>query len=131
MRKATNGIIVECTPSADQTTKNGYAVSMVSGAAKVVSSSGEQAVAYGVIYDGGDTTGTSSIAPFGSGQIVPVKVASGSSDVSEGDFGTLGTDGTFSKDAGSGSRVRCVRFTEAGVAGDKVGALLLDLQSLS
>lgn len=131
MRKLILGMLLSATPNEDQTEKNGYAISISAAKAKIVSSAGEQAVAFGVIYDGATTDGQSSIAPFGSGQIVPVKLASGSADVAAGDYGTLGTDGTFTKDAGTGSRVRCVRFTESGSAGETVGALLLDLQALS
>lgn len=131
MREQTPVVLVPVTPNEDHTSKKGYAVSMVSGAGKIVSSSGERAVAYGVIANGAETTGLSGIALFGAGNVVPVKLASNATSVSEGDYGVMNTDGTFDKDSGSGARIRCVRFTEDGVASETVGALLLDLQSLS
>jgi hypothetical protein len=131
MREMLNGILLPIPASADHTDKNGYAISVVSGEAKIVSSAGEQAVALGVIYQGESVGGDSSIAPFGSGQVVPVQLKSDSAAVVAGNYGILNTDGTFTKDPGTGSRVRAVRFTEDISPGERGGALLLDLQSLS
>lgn len=131
MHKQAAPIAVPVTPNEDQRTKDGYAISMVSGAGKIISSSDERAVAYGVIVSGENTDGQSAIVPFGSGQIVPVKLGASATSPSEGDHGVMNTDGTFDKDSGSGARIRCVRFTESGSAGEVIGALLLDLQSLS
>lgn len=123
--------VVPLTAAADQTDKAGYAVTMSAVTAKVVSSSGEAALAIGVIEDGGASGEQSSIALLGSGLIRPVQLGSSSSNVAIGDDLTINTDGTFSKDAGSGSRTRAAVATEAGVADERIGAILITRQALS
>lgn len=130
--RETNMAVIPITANEAHKAKRGYAVSLVSEKAKIVSSAGERAAALGVIDDGAaDADDQSGIALFGSGLIRPVQLSGSTAAVSAGDYLDVENDGTFSKDAGSGARTRAARATQSGVAGEAIGALLLDLQALS
>lgn len=123
--------IVTATPAADQRDKEGYGVGLtsVSGALTATISASATVPIDGVILEGQNTTGKSSVGiPGGLGGTVRVKL---SGTVSAGDRIQQAADGTFVTDAGSGSRVVVGVVLEDGVSGDLVEAALFAPLSLS
>lgn len=116
--------LVALTPTADQSALEGYFVENSSGSAAVCNSAADTPL--GVIVDGEDTTGKSTIAIADAYQgIVTVKVtATSPGTIGLGVYGTLKADGTVQADAGTGARVQVCRFLETGAAGELVKAVL-------
>jgi len=108
--------ILPYTPAADQSEKEGFFV-MGGATAAVVSSA--TALPSGVIVDGDDTDGSSSVALMGFGGTVHVKL---SGTVSRGNKLQLAADGSVVADAGSGARVLVAEALESGVSGDLIEA---------
>lgn len=123
--------IIGATPAADQRDKEGYSVNLtsVSGVLTSTVSSSATTPVDGVIVEGQNTTGKSSIAvPGGVGGTIRVKL---SGTVSAGDRIQQAADGTFVTDAGTGSRVVVGVVLEDGVSGDLVEAALFGPHILS
>lgn len=113
--------IIALTPTADHTSSEGFFVEYSAGSAAIVNAATDLPI--GVIVDGEETTGKSSIAVGGAFHgTVHVKVTG---TVAQGAFGQLTATGTCITDAGSGARVIVCRFLEAGVTGDLVEAILM------
>lgn len=119
MQVKTNAILA-LTPSADQTLLEGYFVEVAAGVASVVNAATD--IPLGVILDGEDVDGKSSIAVAG-GFAGTCKVKL-SGAVSQGDLGQLAADGTVITDSGAGARVIVCRFLEDGVADELVEAVI-------
>lgn len=119
------------TPAADQRDKEGYLVNLtsVSGVLTSTVSSSATVVAEGVILEGQNTTGKSSIGIHGAlGGTVRVKL---SGAVSAGDKLQQAADGTLVTDAGTGARVVVGVALEDGVSGDLIEAALFTPLTLS
>lgn len=123
-----NGVIA-LTPTADQRASRGYFVEASSGSAAIVNAATDLPI--GVIVDGADTTGKSSIA-VSPGLAVIVKVTGTSpGTINLGTYLTVKNDGTVQADAGSGGRVQVARALESGAANELIAAVLLQPVSLS
>lgn len=123
-----NGVIA-LTPTADQRNYRGYFVEASSGSAAIVNSAAD--LPLGVIVDGGDTTGKSSIA-IAPGPIAMVKVTGTSpGTINLGTYLTVKNDGTVQADAGTGSRVQVARALESGAANELIAAVLIPPLALS
>lgn len=111
--------LISLEPAADHSALEGYAVKRSSGKAAAVSAAADNSI--GIVIDGEDTAGRDSIALFGSGLIVKIKL---SGTVAIDAELQQAADGTFITDAGTGARRICARALEAGVSGDLIDAIL-------
>lgn len=112
--------LISLTPTADHSSSEGYAVKFSDGNAALVTAAADASI--GIITDGEDTAGKDSVALFGSGLVVHVKL---SGTVAQGAELQQAADGSFITDAAVGARKICARALEAGVSGDLIQALLL------
>jgi len=120
--------VIPMTPYENHETYEGYAV-ISNGGKSTIAGSGATTKPIGVIAEGEDTDGVDSVVLFGSAKVVKVKLVG---TVAQFAYGQLYTDGVrFVTDAGSGGRVVCVQFLEAGVSGDLVDAILITPVSYS
>lgn len=120
-----NRALLALTPYADQTLKEGYAVKAQSdGTVAVVSSTTD--VPFGVLVDGGATTGKSTVAIAAGGFAGTVRVKLGSSPgtVLMGTNLQVNADGTAKADALTGTRVVFAQAMEAGAANELIEAVL-------
>jgi len=115
-----NNAIVSLTPAADQSAKEGYFVTNSLGTATVSSSAAD--IPFGVILDGEDTDGQSSVAVCG-GFAGTCKVKA-SGTILEGALLQLHTDGSVITDAASGARVIVGRALEAAASGELIEAVI-------
>ena len=121
--------VIALTPTADQRSSRGIFVEASSGSAAIVNAATDLPI--GVIVDGTDTTGKSSIA-VSPGLVVVVKVTGTSpGTINLGTYLTLKADGTVQADAGSGARVQVARALESGAANELISAVLLPPLTLS
>ena len=107
--------VIALTPSADQREKKGYLVAIASDTATIISSSTTTVAAKGVILDGENTDGKSSVAILGC--TPPVKMKAGGS-ITKGDYVSQNTDGSVITDPGTGSRVTVGIALEDAVSGE-------------
>jgi len=122
--------ILPFTPAADQTGLEGYFVEASSGNVAVCNAATD--IPLGVIVEGSDTTGKSSIALPNYGGTVPLKITGTSpGTIVVGTNLTLKSDGTVQADAGTGNRVRVARALEIGSAGEVIEGYLLEPTALS
>jgi hypothetical protein len=115
--------IVPMTPNEDQTLKEGYGV--VASAGKAALCTGVQDEVFGVIMDGGPTTGKSAVAVAGSGLVVHAKLDGTPGTVVAGSYLAITATGTFKLDPATGNRIRCARAIEAGSANELIKAVLV------
>lgn len=128
---ARQAALVAATPAADQRDKEGYLVNLtsVSGVLTSTVSSSATVVAEGVILEGQNTAGKSTIGIHGAlSGTVRVKL---SGTVSAGDKLQQAADGTLVTDAASGARVVVGVALEDGVSGDLIEAALFTPLTLS
>lgn len=128
---ARQAALVAATPAADQRDKEGYLVNLtsVSGVLTSTVSSSATVVAEGVILEGQNTTGKSTIGIHGAlSGTVRVKL---SGPVSAGDKLQQAADGTLVTDAGTGARAVVGIALEDGVSGDLIEAALFTPLTLS
>ena len=124
-----NGVI-PMTPNETHVGKEGFAVKVSSGKAALVT--GATDIPIGVILDGEDTAGNSSVAVCElPGGTVRVKLDGTPGTVAVGTYLTITATGTFKADAGSGSRVQCARALQSGAANELIEAILFKPASLS
>lgn len=123
--------VVAATPAADQRNKEGYGVTLssVSGVLTATVSSSATTITPGIILEGANTTGKSSIGILGT-LPAPVRVKL-SGAVSAGAALCQAADGTWITDAGSGARVKSFIALEDGVSGDLIEASPLTPITLS
>ncbi len=107
-------------PNETHVDKEGYLVKLSSGKAALNTSATVEA--YGVILDGEDTTGRSSIGVLG-GNIGPVRLKNTVAAISKGERLMQVNDGTVTKDAGSGARVVVAKALEDGSVDELVKCL--------
>ena len=115
--------LIALTPSADHTSKVGYFVNTTATTATICSAVTDLPV--GVIVDGEDTTGKSTIAVAGAVRgFVKVKLTG---TLAINAYGYLKSDGSVGPLPGSaGTYTRVCRVMKAGVSGDIVPAVLCD-----
>lgn len=114
--------IINCTPAADYTEKEGYGVTLaVTGGVLTATISGSASVPIaGIIVEGGTVAqGISIVIPGNAQGGFTVKL---SGTVAQGAQIIQAADGTFVTDSGSGARVAVGRLGEGGVSGDLVEA---------
>lgn len=121
--------VVSIASSADLSGKEGYHTRIAS--SKVELSNSATALPFGVIVSGEKTDGQNSVATFGEGGTVKVKLGSSPGTVAVGTYLVLKNDGTFKADTGSGGRVLCAMALEAGAADELIEASLIGPQALS
>lgn len=116
-----NGII-PLTPTADHSDKEGYFVENSSGSAAIVNATTD--IPLGVILDGEDTAGKSSIALCGGFHGTCYVKTSGA--IAFGALLQLAADGTVITDAATGARVIVGRKVDAGTcsSGDLIEAII-------
>lgn len=117
--------ILPMTPAADQTGKEGYFVEGSPASASICNNAAD--VPVGVILEGRDTTGKSSVALPGFAGTVKAKVTGTSPGTIV--FGTklqLKSDGTVQADAGTGARVLTAVALESGAANELIEARLIE-----
>lgn len=117
-----NNAIIALTPTADHSDKEGYFVENSSGSAAIVNATTD--IPLGVILDGEDTSGKSSIALAGGFSGTCYVKTSGA--IAFGALLQLANDGTVITDAGTGARVIVGRKVDAGTctSGDLIEAVL-------
>lgn len=110
------------TAPADQRAKEGH---FTDAAGAVVSSA--TAAPHGLIVDGGDTGGLTTIAPCAGGApgSFSVKLSAVPGSVVKGSRLVLVNDGTAKLDPGTGARVMVAEAQEAGAAGELIEAVLI------
>jgi hypothetical protein len=106
--------ILPFTPAADQRTKEGYFGNLSGGTFAVSTSATTKP--FGVIVEGENTDGVSSIAVCG-GNAGPCRVKA-SGTIAQGAYVQLHTDGSVVTDAAAGARVLVGIALEAAVSGD-------------
>jgi hypothetical protein len=106
--------ILPFTPAADQRTKEGYFVDLSAGSVAVSTSATTKP--FGLILEGENTDGVSSVAVCG-GNVGPSKVKA-SGTIAQGAYVQLHTDGSVVTDAAAGARVLVGIALEAAVSGD-------------
>ena len=116
---ARGNAIVPFTPSATQVDKEGYLVDLADDTATVSSSA--SVPAKGVILEGQDTDGISSICILG-GIAAPVRLRAGGT-IAQGAEVQQNADGTVLTDAGTGARLIVGIALEAAVAGQLFDAV--------
>jgi hypothetical protein len=116
---ARGNAIVPFTPSASQEDMEGYLVDLAGDTATISSSA--SVPAKGVILEGQETTGVSSIGILG-GIAAPVRLRAGGT-IAKGAEIQQNTDGTLITDAGSGARLIVGVALEAAVAGQLFDAV--------
>ena len=124
---ARENAIIRCTPAADYTGYEGYAVTIASGVATLVTAL--DAAPSGVILEGGTVAQGVSIALVGGGLAgtVKVKMAAAPGTVVQGTFLEITAAATFKADAGTAGTV-CALALESGSAGELIEAVLLSAQ---
>ena len=125
MSQPNTNLIFPITPSADHTGKEGYFVDLTGGEAVI--STTETVKPFGVIVEGGKTTGKSSIALPGVSGTVRVKVTGTSpGTIAKGTKLILAAEnGTVKADTETGARVVVAEAQESGVANEIIEARLL------
>lgn len=116
---ARGNAIVPFTPSATQVDKEGYLVDLADDTATISSSA--SVPAKGVILEGQDTDGISSIGILG-GIAAPVRLRAGGT-IAQGAEVQQNADGTVLTDAGTGARLIVGIALEAAVAGQLFDAV--------
>jgi hypothetical protein len=113
--------VIAMTPNEDQRDKEGYAVKVSSGKAALVT--GDTDIPIGVILDGENTDGKSSIAVCDAGGgTVRVKLDGTPGTVAIGTYLTISSTGTFK--AAVSTKTQCARALEAGTANELIEAVL-------
>ncbi len=128
---ARENAVLSLTPSADQTGKEGYLVDVDSSEkASLIDATTD--LPFGVILEGGSTSGKSAIAVAAGGfkGTVRLKLGATPGTVKTGVLLQTNNDGTVRADAGTGSRVLTAQALESGAAGEFIEAVLFKPISL-
>lgn len=113
--------VLAMTPNEDQRGKEGYAVKVSSGKAALVT--GDTDTPIGVILDGENTDGQSSVAIADAlPGTIRVKLNSSPGTVTIGTYLTIASDGTFK--AAVSNKTQCARALESGSANELIEAVL-------
>lgn len=116
--------LLALTPSADQSALEGYFVKLVAGVAVLCSATTD--IPFGVIVDGEETTGKSTIAVGAAYPgIVTVKLGAAPGNVIAGSRLTLNADATVNLDDEAGARVIVAIAIQAGAANELIQAVLI------
>ncbi len=117
-----NDAVIALTPNEDHTGKEGYAVTISSGKAALVTS--DTALGFGIILDGEPTTGLSSIAVAdGAGGTVRVKLSATPGTVAVGTYLTVTTGAVFN--AAVSNKACYARALESGAANELIECVLV------